>query len=251
MTPKRRHSRSGHRPAVFPERPAQPLPQPPSSAGSTQEPSVPDAASPQRGANTPVAPIPAAPPSIEGSQGSRRSASVWDRETHVASERAPIEDSSAASFAQPGKRVQARAVPQPEANAPARAEEAPAHFAAPVPPPPTSLDEAAENPDEATDTLLLPRIQRAVIPMPAAESVAVPEPEPILAPPPAPVAPTPEPEPVFAPEPEPAIAPPYTPDPTPEPEPVFAPEPKPEPEPAITPPPAPPPPEPSPAAPPN
>ena len=226
MTPKRRHSRSGHRPAVFPERPAQPLPQPPSSAGSTQEPSVPDAASPQRGANTPVAPIPAAPPSIEGSQGSRRSASVWDRETHVASERAPIEDSSAASFAQPGKQVQARAVPQPEANAPARAEEAPAHFAPPVPPPPASLDEAAENPDEATDTLLLPRIQRAVIPMPAAESVAVPEPEPILAPPPAPVAPTPDPEPVFAPEPEPAIAPPYTPDPTPEPEPVFAPEPE-------------------------
>lgn len=253
MTPKRRHSRSGHRPAVFPERPAHPLPQPPSSAGSTREPRVPDAASPQRDASTPVAPIPAAPTSIEGSQDSRRNASVWDRETHVAAERAPIEDSSAASSTQPDKQVQAPAVPQPEANAPAGTEGAPAHFATPVPPPPASPDEAAESRDEATETLLLPKIQQAVIPMPAAESVAVPEPEPVIAPPPAPIASKPEPETVFAPEPEPTIAPqlvpepepaaapPYTPEAAPEPEQIVAPPlapiaPEPEPEPIVAPP---------------
>ena len=227
--PKRRRSRKDHRPAVFPERPAQPMPGAGMSSGPFQAPMtgvsqrsaapVAPPVSPQ--AHT-VAPTPATTPTpTQASQpivpAPQAAASAPQRETHTesasdsslrrrsrqASEAQPATDAQPAF---PSRRSQRQAVrdahvpqpiPAPE-EAPAAQQvpiPVPAPPAPPVPPPPTSAVDAPE-------TMLIPKVRQAAIPMP--EPVAVVEPKPVAEPEPVAVV---EPEPVAVVEPEPIAEP--------------------------------------------
>ena len=216
QSPKRKRSRGGHRPAVFPAQPARPMMQDPTvpSAGhapgfaqgqgmppaasaaqasaeryapaisSTPPPAPADIPTPARGISAPVAP-----------QAVAHSYEAETQHTVPALERASF-DSAASS---------------------------------PVPAPPASMD-------EAPDTMLIPKVQDAFVPEPP--PIPVPEPEPIVVPEPAPVV-VPEPAPVVAPEPEPIVVPEPEPEPVPVPEPEPNVVPKPAPEPISVPEPAP------------
>ena len=237
--PKKRRSRKDHRPAVFPERPAQPMtgqpmpgagmssgPFPVPMTGVSQRSAAPAArpASPQAPAvaptpattptptqaSQPIVPAPQAAASTPPREIHTESASDSSlrRRSHQASEAQPAADAQPAF---PSRRSQRQAVrdahvPQPiPAPEEAAAEQqvpipVPMPPVPPVPPPPASAVDAPE-------TMLIPKVRQAAIPIP--EPVI--EPEPIV-----------EPEPVAAVEPEPII----------EPEPVAAPEPVAEPAPA-------------------
>mgnify|MGYP000893847755 CR=1 FL=1 len=254
--PKKRRSRKDHRPAVFPERPAQPMagrPMPTAdmSSGPLQAPmtGVPQStAAPVAPPVPPQAPIVTPTPSITSTptQASQpvmpapqaealaplpethtepTSGASLHRRSRQASEAQPSADAQPAFPSRRSQRQAARNahVPQP-VPAP---EEAPAAQQAqvpmlvppvpPVPPPPASAIAAPE-------TMLIPKVHQAAIPMP--EPVVVVEPEPV-------VDPEPEPEPVMMVEPEPIVEPEPVVDPEPEPEPVAVAEPEPvvEPEP--------------------
>ena len=254
--PKRRRSRKDHRPAVFPERPAQPMAgQPMPGAGMSSSPlqvpmtgvsqrsAAPAAppASPQAPTVAPTppttpTPTPASQPVVAVPQAV---ASAPQRETHTesTSESSLRRRSRQAAEAQPAADVQPafpsrrsqrqvvrdahvpQPIPAPE-EAPAAQQvpiPVPMPPVPPVPPPPTSAVDASE-------TMLIPKVRQAAIPVPEPvvepepivepEPVAVVEPEPIVEPEPVAVV---EPEPVAVVEPEPVI----------EPEPVVAAEPEP------------------------
>ena len=272
--PKKRRSRKDHRPAVFPERPAQPMtgqpmpgagmssgPFPVPMTGVSQRSAAPAArpASPQAPA---VAPTPATTPTpTQASQpivpAPQAAASTPPREIHTesASDSSLRRRSHQASEAQqaadaqpafPSRRSQRQAVrdahvPQPiPAPEEAAAEQqvpipVPMPPVPPVPPPPASAVDAPE-------TMLIPKVRQAAIPIPEPviepEPIVEPEPEPVVVVEPEPIA---EPEPVVAVESEPvAEAEPIAvvePEPIVEPEPVAAVEPEPiiEPEPVAAP----------------
>lgn len=271
--PKRRRSRKDHRPAVFPERPAQPMAgQPMPGAGMSSGPlqvpmtgvsqrsAAPAAppASPQAPTVAPTppttpTPTPASQPVVAVPQAV---ASAPQRETHTesASDSSLHRRSRQASEAQqaadaqpvfPSRRSQRQVVRDAHVPQPIPApEEAPAAQQVPipvpmppvppVPPPPTSAVDAPE-------TMLIPKVRQAAIPVPepVVEPEPIVEPEPVVEPEPiAVVEPEPivEPEPVAVVEPEPIVAP----DPVVEPEPVAVVEPEPviEPEPVAEPAPA-------------
>ena len=246
--PKKRRSRKDHRPAVFPERPAQPMtgqpmpgagmssgPFPVPMTGVSQRSAAPAArpASPQAPA---VAPTPATTPTpTQASQpivpAPQAAASTPPREIHTesASDSSLRRRSHQASEAQqaadaqpafPSRRSQRQAVrdahvPQPiPAPEEAAAEQqvpipVPMPPVPPVPPPPASAVDAPE-------TMLIPKVRQAAIPMP--EPVVAVEPEPIVEPEPVVVA---EPEPIA--EPEPVVV--VESEPVAEPEPIAEPEP--------------------------
>ena len=227
--PKRRRSRKDHRPAVFPERPAQPMtgqPMPTAdmASGPLQAPmtdvsqrSVAPVAPPASPQAPTVAPAPTTTPTpTQASQppvvpAPQAAATAPRQETHTEStsesslrrrSRQAAEAQPAADVqpAFPSRRSQRQAVrdahvpqpiPAPE-EAPAAQQvpiPAPMPPVPPVPPPPTSTVDAPE-------TMLIPKVRQAAIPMP--EPVAVVEPEPILEPKPVAVV---EPEPIIEPEP--------------------------------------------------
>ena len=244
--PKKRRSRKDHRPAVFPERPAQPMGgqpmagQPMPTAGMSSGPlQAPMTGVSQRSAApvappaTPqpptVAPTPAITPTpTQASQpvvsAPQAAASAPQQETHTestsdsslrrrsrqASEAQPAADAQPVF---PSRRSQRQAVRDVHVPQPIPApEEAPAAQQVPIPvpaPPAPSVPPPPASAVDAPETTLIPKVRQAAIPMP--EPVVAVEPEPIV-----------EPEPVAAVEPEPII----------EPEPVAAPEPVAEPAPA-------------------
>ena len=231
--PKRRRSRKDHRPAVFPERPAQPMagqsmPGAGMSSGPLQVPmtgvsqrsAAPTAppASPQAPtvaptpATTPT-PTPASQPVVAVPQAV---ASAPQRETHTESasdsslhrrSRQASEAQQAADDAQPvfpSRRSQRQVVRDAHVPQPIPApEEAPAAQQVPIPVPMPPIPPVPPPPASAVDapeTMLIPKVRQAAIPVP--EPVVVPEP--IVEPEPVAVI---EPEPVVAAEPEPVIEP--------------------------------------------
>ena len=223
--PKRKRSRDGHRPAVFPAQPMQTMQptqpmQEPNAAAAHYAPSFPQgqgapsaAQAPQASANRYAPAVPATP----------------------APAPAP-EDIPTPARGIPSRGVSEMAGHAHEADqqqAVAAIEHSPtdSSYSSSVPVPPPSVEDAPE-------TMLIPKVQHAVVPEP--EPVVVPEPEPVVVPEPEPVV-VPEPEPVVVPEPEPIVVPEPEPVvvPEPEPEPVVVPEPEPiaipEPEPVVVP----------------
>ena len=261
--PKRRRSRKDHRPAVFPERPAQPMtgqPMPTAdmASGPLQAPmtdvsqrSVAPVAPPASLQAPTVAPAPTTTPTpTQASQppvvpAPQAAATAPRQETHTEStsesslrrrSRQAAEAQPAADVqpAFPSRRSQRQAVrdahvPQPipaPDEAPA-AQQTPVPMpeppAPPVPPPPASAVDAPE-------TMLIPKVPQVAIPMPepavAVEPEPIVEPEPFVEPEPAVVVepePFVEPEPTVAVEPEPTVA--VEPEPFVEPEPVAEPAP--------------------------
>ena len=278
--PKRRRSRKDHRPAVFPERPAQPMAgQPMPGAGMSDGPlqvpmtgvsqrSAAPAAPPASPQAPTVAPTPATSPTpTQASQPvvtvPQAAASAPQRETHTesASDSSLHRRSRQASEAQqaadaqpvfPSRRSQRQVVRDAHVPQPIPApEEAPAAQQVPIPVPMPPIPPVPPPPASAVDapeTMLIPKVHQAAIPVPEPvvvpepivepEPVAVVEPEPIAVVEPEPVAvvepePVIKPEPVVAAEPDPIVEP----EPVIEPEPVVAAEPEPiaEPEPVVAP----------------
>ena len=223
--PKRRRSRNGHRPAVFPAQPTQPI-QP-----MAQEP----------GASAPNY----APAFPQGQDASTVTGAPQRRTDHYAPS-APADPAPAPAPAPADIPTPARGISTDQVSTPMSVtHEAEAHHdrqaterkhgespaTAPVPAPPT--DE-----DDAPATMLIPKVRHAVAPEPEPVAIPQPKPEPIAIPQPEPITvPEPEPEPIVVPQPEPIVVP--EPEPEPEPEPLIVPEPivvpEPEPEPLIVP----------------
>ena len=258
--PKRRRSRKDHRPAVFPERPAQPMAgQPMPGAGMSSSPlqvpmtgvsqrSAAPAAppgSPQAPTVTPTppttpTPTPASQPVVAVPQAV---ASAPQRETHTESasdsslhrrSRQASEAQQAADDAQPvfpSRRSQRQVVRDAHVPQPIPApEEAPAAQQVPIPVPMPPIPPVPPPPASAVDapeTMLIPKVRQAAIPVP--EPVVVPEPivepEPVVEPEPIAVV---EPEPIVEPEPVAVVEP----EPIVEPDPVAVVEPEPVAEPA-------------------
>ena len=214
--PKRKRSRDGHRPAVFPAQPMQTMQptqpmQEPNAAAAHYAPSFPQgqgassaAHAPQDSADRYAPAVPATP--------------------------APAPAPAPEDVATPARGIPSPGVSEMAAHAPkaepqqsvAAIEHSPtdSSYSSSVPVPSPSVEDAPE-------TMLIPKIQRAVVPEP--EPIAIPEPEPVVVPEPEPeplVVPEPEPEPLVVPEPEPEPAPVVVPEPEPEPEPVVVPEPE-------------------------
>ena len=213
--PKRKRSRDGHRPAVFPAQPMQTMQptqpmQEPNAAAAHYAPSFPQgqgapsaAQAPQASANRYAPAVPATP--------------------------APAPAPAPEDIPTPARGIPSRGVSEmaghaheaDQQQAVAAIEHSPtdSSYSSSVPVPPPSVEDAPE-------TMLIPKVQHAVVPEP--EPVVVPEPEPVVVPEPEPVV-VPEPEPVVVPEPEPVVVPEPEPVVVPEPEPVVVPEPEPEP----------------------
>ena len=266
--PKRRRSRKDHRPAVFPERPAQPMAgQPMPGAGMSSGPlqvpmtgvsqrsAAPAAppASPQAPTVAPTppttpTPTPASQPVVAVPQAV---ASAPQRETHTesASDSSLHRRSPQASEAQqaadaqpvfPSRRSQRQVVRDAHVPQPIPApEEAPAAQQVPIPVPMPPVPPVPPPPASAVDapeTMLIPKVRQAAIPVPepVVEPEPIVEPEPVVEPEPIAVV---EPEPVAVVEPEPIVEPEpvavVEPEPIVEPEPVAVVEPEPivEPEP--------------------
>jgi len=223
--PKRKRSRDGHRPAVFPAQPMQTMQptqpmQEPNAAAAHYAPSFP------QGQGAPSA-----------AQAPQASADRYAPAVPATPAPAPApEDIPTPARGIPSRGVSEMAGHAHEADqqqAVAAIEHSPtdSSYSSSVPVPPPSVEDAPE-------TMLIPKVQHAVVPepepvvVPEPEPVVVPEPEPVVVPKPEPVV-VPEPEPVVVPEPEPVVVP------EPEPEPVVVPEPEPiaipEPEPVIVP----------------
>ena len=235
--PKRKRSRDGHRPAVFPAQPMQTMQptqpmQEPNAAAAHYAPSFPQgqgapsaAQAPQASANRYAPAVPATPAP------------------------APAPAPAPEDIPTPARGIPSRGVSEmaghaheaDQQQAVAAIEHSPtdSSYSSSVPVPPPSVEDAPE-------TMLIPKVQHAVVPepepvvVPEPEPVVVPEPEPVVVPEPEPVV-VPEPEPVVVPEPEPVVVPEPEPEPVvvPEPEPVVVPEPEPivvpEPEPVVVP----------------
>ena len=221
--PKRKRSRDGHRPAVFPAQPMQTMQptqpmQEPNAAAAHYAPSFPQgqgapsaAQAPQASANryapaVPATPAPApAPEDIPTPARGIPSRGVSEMAGH------------------------AHEADQQQAVAAIEYSPTDSSYSSSVPVPPPSVEDAPE-------TMLIPKVQHAVVPepepvvVPEPEPIVVPEPEPVVVPEPEPVVvPEPEPEPVVVPKPEPIVVPEPEPIAIPEPEPVVVPEPEPEP----------------------
>ena len=223
--PKRKRSRDGHRPAVFPAQPMQTMQptqpmQEPNAAAAHYAPSFPQgqgapsaAQAPQASANRYAPAVPATP--------------------------APAPAPAPEDIPTPARGIPSRGVSEmaghaheaDQQQAVAAIEHSPtdSSYSSSVPVPPPSVEDAPE-------TMLIPKVQHAVVPEP--EPVVVPEPEPVVVPEPEPVV-VPEPEPVVVPEPEPVVVPEPEPVVVPKPEPIAIPEPEPvvvpEPEPVVVP----------------
>lgn len=196
--PKRRRSRKDHRPAVFPERPAQPMAgQPMPTAGMSSGPlQTPMADAPARTATpvtppvSPQAPIAAPTPAITPTptqaspsvatapqpaastpqQGTRTEStpdSSLRRRSRQASEAQPVADAQPAF---PSRRSQRQAVRDAHVPQPIPApEEAPAAQQAPVPMPEPPVPPVPLPPASAVDapeTMLIPKVRQADIRMP-------------------------------------------------------------------------------------
>ena len=198
--PKRKRSRDGHRPAVFPAQPmqttqpTQPM-QEPNAAAAHYAPSFPQGQGAPSAAQAPQASADRYAPAVPATP-------------------AP-EDIPTPARGIPSRGVSEMAGRAHEADqqqAVAAIEHSPTNssYSSSVPVPPPSVEDAPK-------TMLIPKVQHVVVPVP--EPVVVPEPEPIAIPEPEPVVvPEPEPEPVVVPKPEPVVVP--------EPEPVVVPEPE-------------------------
>ena len=192
--PKRKRSRDGHRPAVFPAQPMQTMQptqpmQEPNAAAAHYAPSFP------QGQGAPSA-----------AQAPQASADRYAPAVPATPAPAPApEDIPTPARGIPSRGVSEMAGHAHEADqqqAVAAIEYSPtdSSYSSSVPVPPPSVEDAPE-------TMLIPKVQHAVVP----------EPEPVV---------VPEPEPVVVPEPEPEPAPVVVPEPEPEPEPVVVPEPE-------------------------
>ena len=184
--PKRKRSRDGHRPAVFPAQPMQTMQptqpmQEPNAAAAHYAPSFP------QGQGAPSA-----------AQAPQASADRYAPAVPATPAPAPApEDIPTPARGIPSRGVSEMAGHAHEADqqqAVAAIEHSPtdSSYSSSVPVPPPSVEDAPE-------TMLIPKVQHAVVPEP--EPVVVPEPEPIAIPEPEPVV-VPEPEPVVVPEPE-------------------------------------------------
>ena len=213
--PKRKRSRDGHRPAVFPAQPMQTMQptqpmQEPNAAAAHYAPSFP------QGQGAPSA-----------AQAPQASADRYAPAVPATPAPAP-EDIPTPARGIPSRGVSEMAGHAHEADqqqAVAAIEHSPtdSSYSSSVPVPPPSVEDAPE-------TILIPKVQHAVVPEP--EPIVVPEPEPVVVPEPEPVVvPKPEPEPVVVPEPEPepVVVPKPEPVVVPKPEPIVVPEPEPEP----------------------
>ena len=219
--PKRKRSRDGHRPAVFPAQPMQTMQptqpiQETNAAAAHYAPSFPQGQGAPSAAHAPQASADRYAPAVPATPAP-----------------AP-EDIPTPARGIPSRGVSEMAGHAHEADqqqAVAAIEHSPtdSSYSSSVPVPPPSVDDAPE-------TMLIPKVQHAVVPEP--EPIAIPEPEPVVVPEPEPIA-IPEPEPVVVPEPEPIAIPEPEPVIVPEPEPVVVPEPEPivvpEPEPVVVP----------------
>ena len=217
QSPKRKRSPGGHRPAVFPAQPARPM---------MQDPTVPSA-----GHAPGFAQGQGMPPTASAAQ-----ASAERYAPAISSTPPPAPAPAPADIPTPARGISAPVAPQ----AVAHSYEAETQHAVPALER-ASFDSAASSPvpappgdmEEAPETMLIPKVQHALVPEPAPEPISVPapEPEPVVVPEPI-VVPEPEPEPVaipepiVVPEPEPIVAPEPEPIVVPAPEPVVVPEPE-------------------------
>ena len=212
--PKRKRSRDGHRPAVFPAQPMQTMQptqpmQEPNAAAAHYAPSFPQgqgassaAHAPQDSADRYAPAVPATP--------------------------APAPAPAPEDIPTPARGIPSRGVSeiaghaheadQQQAVSEIKHTPVDSSYSVSVPVPPPSVEDAPE-------TMLIPKVQHAVVPEP--EPVAIPAPEPVVVPEPEPVV-VPEPEPVVVPEPEPVVVSEPEPAVVPEPEPLVVPEPEPE-----------------------
>ena len=225
--PKRKRSRDGHRPAVFPAQPMQTMQptqpmQEPNAAAAHYAPSFPQGQGAPSAAQAPQASADRYAPAVPATP-------------------APAPAPAPEDIPTPARGIPSRGVSEmaghaheaDQQQAVAAIEHLPtdSSYSSSVPVPPPSVEDAPE-------TMLIPKVQHAVVPEP--EPVVVPEPEPVVVPEPEPVVvPKPEPEPVVVPEPEPIAIPEPEPVVVPEPEPIAIPEPEPvivpEPEPVVVP----------------
>ena len=217
--PKRKRSRDGHRPAVFPAQPMQTMQptqpmQEPNAAAAHYAPSFPQGQGAPSAAKAPQASADRYAPAVPATP-------------------APAPAPAPEDIPTPARGIPSRGVSEmaghaheaDQQQAVAAIEHSPtdSSYSSSVPVPPPSVEDAPE-------TMLIPKVQHAVVPEP--EPVVVPEPEPVVVPEPEPVVvPEPEPEPVVVPEPEPepVVVPKPEPVVVPKPEPIVVPEPEPEP----------------------
>ena len=221
--PKRKRSRDGHRPAVFPAQPMQTMQptqpiQETNAAAAHYAPSFPQGQGAPSAAHAPQASADRYAPAVPAT---------------------PAPAPAPEDVATPARGIPSPGVSEMAAHAPkaepqqsvAAIEHSPtdSSYSSSVPVPPPSVEDAPE-------TMLIPKVQHAVVPEP--EPIAIPEPEPVVVPEPEPIA-IPEPEPVVVPEPEPIAIPEPEPVIVPEPEPIVVPEPEPvvvpKPEPVVVP----------------
>ena len=226
--PKRKRSRDGHRPAVFPAQPMQTMQptqpmQEPNAAAAHYSPSFPQGQGAPSAAQAPQASADRYAPAVPATP-------------------APAPAPAPEDIPTPARGIPSRGVSEMAGHAleadqqqavAAAIEHSPtdSSYSSSVPVPPPSVEDAPE-------TMLIPRVQHAVVPEP--EPIAIPEPEPVIVPEPEPEpVVVPEPEPIVVPEPEPVVVPEPEPIVVPEPEPVVVPEPEPvvvpEPEPIVVP----------------
>ena len=219
--PKRKRSRDGHRPAVFPAQPMQTMQptqpiQETNAAAAHYAPSFPQGQGAPSAAHAPQASADRYAPAVPATPAP-----------------APAPAPAPEDIPTPARGIPSRGVSEmaghaheaDQQQAVAAIEHSPtdSSYSSSVPVPPPSVEDAPE-------TILIPKVQHAVVPEP--EPIAIPEPEPVIVP-------EPEPEPVVVPEPEPVVVPEPEPVVIPEPEPVVVPEPEPiaipEPEPVVVP----------------
>ena len=215
--PKRKRSRDGHRPAVFPAQPMQTMQptqpmQEPNAAAAHYAPSFPQGQGAPSAAQAPQASADRYAPAVPATP-------------------APAPAPAPEDIPTPARGIPSRGVSEmaghaheaDQQQAVAAIEHSPtdSSYSSSVPVPPPSVEDTPE-------TMLIPKVQHAVVPEP--EPIVVPEPEPVVVPEPEPVV-VPKPEPVVVPKPEPIVVPEPEPEPIaiPEPEPVVVPEPEPEP----------------------
>lgn len=183
--PKRKRSRDGHRPAVFPAQPMQTMQptqpmQEPNAAAAHYSPSFP------QGQGAPSA-----------AQAPQASADRYAPAVPATPAPAPAPAPAPEDIPTPARGIPSRGVSKMAGHAleadqqqavAAAIEHSPtdSSYSSSVPVPPPSVEDAPE-------TMLIPKVQHAVVPEP--EPIAIPEPEPV-------VIPEPEPEPVVVPEPE-------------------------------------------------
>ena len=212
--PKRKRSRDGHRPAVFPAQPMQTMQptqpmQEPNAAAAHYAPSFPQGQGAPSAAHAPQASADRYAPAVPATPAPAPAPEDIPTPARGIPSRGVSEMAGHAHEADQQQAVAAAIEHSPTDSS----------YSSSVPVPPPSVEDAPE-------TMLIPKVQHAVVPEP--EPIAIPEPEPVVVPEPEPIA-IPEPEPVVVPEPEPIAIPEPEPVIVPEPEPIVVPEPEPEP----------------------